>query len=147
MVVQGFPNISPNKIRLLLSKINSATSYSLVQKHTLYTETLNLFTNTNTMHVLELLKTTRKTCELDPLPASVLNECFMSYPRFITQIMNMPIYHGQVPHSFKRGNCLPPAEETIIRHRCPSTLSISEQSYTVIKKLRKSDCSTAIDPY
>ena len=40
-------------------------------------------------------------------------------------------------HSFKRGNCAAPAEETIIRQRCPSTLSTSEQSYTVIKTLKK----------
>ena len=49
-------------------------------------------------------------------------------------------------HSFKRSNCASPAEETIIKHRCPSTLSTREQSYTVIKNLRKGDCSTSIDP-
>ena len=40
-------------------------------------------------------------------------------------------------HSFNRGRCASPAEETIIIHRCLSTLSTSGKAYTVIKNLRK----------
>ena len=72
----------------------------------LYTETLSSFTNTNTMHVLELLKSTKKTCELDPLPSSVLNECFHVLAPFITQIINMSISHGQVPILLKEATLL-----------------------------------------
>ena len=75
-----FSEYFTNKIRLLLSKIESA-QHTIGAETQLYTETLSSFTKTNTMHVLELLlKSTKKTCELDPLPSSVLNECFMCYP-------------------------------------------------------------------
>ena len=86
------------------------------------------------MHVLELLKSTKKTFELDPLPSSVLNECFHVLAPFITQIINMSISHGQVPIVLKEATVRPLLKKNIIRHRCPSTLSTSEQSYTFIKK-------------
>ena len=91
-----FSEYFTNKIRLLLSKIDSA-QHTPGAETQLYTETLSSFTNTNTMHVLELLKSTKKTCELDPLPSSVLNEFFHVLAPFITQIINMSISHGQVP--------------------------------------------------
>ena len=91
-----FSEYFTNKIRLLFSKIDSAP-YTLGAETQLYTEILSSFTNTNNMHVLELLKSTKKTCDLDPLPSSVLNECFHVLSPIITQIINMPIYHGQVP--------------------------------------------------
>ena len=79
-----------------MSKIDSA-QHTLGAETQLYTETLNSFTNTNTIHVLELLMSTKKTCHLDPHPSSVLNECFHVLSPFITQIINMSISHGQVP--------------------------------------------------
>ena len=59
------------------------------------------------MYVLELLKSTKKTCELDPLPSSVLNECLHVLSPFITQIINMSISHGQVPILLKEATVLP----------------------------------------
>ena len=46
-----FSEYFKNKIRLLLSKIDSA-QHTLGAETQLYTETLNSCTNTNTMHVL-----------------------------------------------------------------------------------------------
>ena len=101
-----FSEYFTNKIRLLLSKIDSA-QHTPGAETQLYTETLSSFTNTNTMHVLELLKSTKKTCELDPLPSSVLNECFHVLAPFITQIINMSISHGQVPILLKEATVRP----------------------------------------
>ena len=101
-----FSEYFTNKIRLLLSNIDSA-QHTPGAETQLYTETLSSFTNTNTMHVLELLKSTKKTCELDPLPSSVLNECFHVLAPFITQIINMSIYHGQVPILLKEATVRP----------------------------------------
>ena len=89
-----------------MSKIDSA-QHTLGTETQLYTETLNSFTNTNTMHVLELLKSTKKTCELDPLPSSLLNECLNVLSPFITQIINMSIYHGHVPIILKEATGRP----------------------------------------
>ena len=101
-----FSEYFTNKIRLLLSKIDSA-QHNPGAETQLYSETLSSFTNTNTMHVLELLKSTKKTCELDPLPSSVLNECFHVLAPFITQIINMSISHGQVPILLKEATVRP----------------------------------------
>ena len=54
-----FSEYFTNKIRLLLSKIDSA-QHTPGAETQLYTETLSSFTNTNTMHVLELLSQLRK---------------------------------------------------------------------------------------
>ena len=101
-----FSDYFTNKTRLLLSKIDNA-QHTLDGETQLYTETLNSFTNTNTMHVLELLKSTKKTCGLDPLPSSVLNECFHVLSSIITQIINMSISHGQVPILLKEATVRP----------------------------------------
>ena len=55
-----FSEYFTNKIRLLLLKIDSA-QHTFGAETQLYIETQNSFTNTNTMHVLELLKSTKKT--------------------------------------------------------------------------------------
>ena len=58
------------------------------------------------MNVLELLKST-KTCDLDPLPSGVLNECFHVLSLFTTQIIYMSISHGQVPIILKEETVRP----------------------------------------
>ena len=53
----------------------------------------------------ELLKTIRsmslKTCELDPLPASLFSDCLPALLPFITDIINTSLKSGTVPDSFK----------------------------------------------
>ena len=53
----------------------------------------------------ELLKTIRsmslKTCELDPLPASLYSDCLPALLPFITDIINTSLKSGTVPDSFK----------------------------------------------
>ena len=64
-----------NKIELLLSNIDN-TQHAFSAETPLYMKTLNSFTHTNSMHVLTLLKLTKKTCDLDPLPSTVILEYF-----------------------------------------------------------------------
>ena len=59
------------------------------------------------MHVLELLKSTKKTCGLDPILSSAPNECFHVLSPFTTQIINMSISHGQVPTPLKEQTVRP----------------------------------------
>ena len=132
-----------NKIELLLSKIDN-TQHALSAETPLYIKTMDSFTHTNSINVLTLLKLTKKTCDLDPLPSTVLTECFDVLAPFITQIINMSISQGQVPSLLKEAT---PAEETLTRHKYTSTLSTSKQSYTIIKDPRKGDCSTTVEPY
>ena len=84
-----------NKIELLLSKIDN-TQHALSAEIPLYIKTMDSFTHTNSINVLTLLKLTKKTCDLDPLPSTVLTECFEVLAPFITQIINMSISQRQL---------------------------------------------------
>ena len=95
-----------NKIELLLSKIDN-TQHALSAETTLYIKTMDSFTHTNSINVLTLLKLTKKTCDLDPLPSTVLTECFDVLAPFITQIINMSISQGQVPSLLKEATVRP----------------------------------------
>ena len=89
-----------------MSKIDN-TQHALSAETPLYIKTMDSFTHTNSINVLTLLKLTKKTCDLDPLPSTVLTECFDVLSPFITQIINMSISQGQVPSLLKEATVRP----------------------------------------
>ena len=53
------------------------------------------------------LKSLRKSCSLDPLPALVIKECFEMLIPVITQIVNLSLTLGTMPESQKLAELLP----------------------------------------
>ena len=53
------------------------------------------------------LKSLRKSCSLDPLPALVIKECFDMFIPVITQIVNLSLTLGTMPESLKLAELLP----------------------------------------
>ena len=50
---------------------------------------------------------TKKTCLLDPLPASVLQPCFQSLAPAYTHLINTSLSHGKIPASLKEAIVIP----------------------------------------
>ena len=52
-------------------------------------------------------KTARKSCDLDPFPATVLRECLLNLLPIITKIVNMSLTEAVVPSSLKNASLHP----------------------------------------
>ena len=69
---------------------------------------LGHFTPVTTTQLANLIsKTARKSCDLDPIPATVLRECLSNLLPIITKIVNMSLTEAVVPSSLKNASLHP----------------------------------------
>ena len=67
----------------------------------LFTHPLNYFTETTDHDVVDIIRRTHKTCQLDPLPANILKTCIQSLAPVITNITNAVIQQVNMPAQLK----------------------------------------------
>ena len=68
---------------------------------------LGHFTPVTTTQLANLIsKTARKSCDLDPIPATVLRECLSNLLPIITKIVNMSLTEAVVPSSLKNRSAM-----------------------------------------
>ena len=73
---------------------DSSQGHSLVQLHHFTSVTATQLAN-------PIGKTSRKSCDLDPIPATVLRECLSNLLPIISKIVNMSLTKAVVPSSLK----------------------------------------------
>ena len=97
-----FSNYFTTKIQTLRENLNTTPCQPCPPDPTFSGSSLRTFTPISQE---ELLKTIRsmslKTCELDPLPASLYSDCLPALLPFITDIINTSLKSWTVPDSFK----------------------------------------------
>ena len=76
------------------------------QETPLFTHSLNYFTETTDHDIVDIIRRTDKTFQLDPLPANIIKTCIQSLAPVITNITNAVIQqanmHAQLKHSVVR---------------------------------------------
>ena len=71
------------------------------QEMPLFTHPLNYFTETTDHDIVDIIRRTDKTCQLDPLPANILKTCIQSLAPVITNITNAVIQQANMPAQLK----------------------------------------------
>ena len=94
-----FADFFSNKIKRLLITLDRDSICT--EETSLCTEPLLAFRECNVKEVVQLIKTTSKTCALDPLPSSVLSQYIEALAPLITNIINMSITQSDIPELLK----------------------------------------------
>ena len=97
-----FSNYFNSKIQTLCQKLDATTCQPSPPDPSFTGSPLSCFTPVLQDELLKTIQSmTLKTCELDPLPASLYSSCLPALLPFITDIINTSLETGIVPDSFK----------------------------------------------
>ena len=71
------------------------------QETPLFTHTLTYFTETTDHDIVDIIRRTDKTCQLDPLPSTIIKPCIQSIAPVITNSTNAVIQQANMPAQLK----------------------------------------------
>ena len=72
------------------------------QETPLFTHSVNYFIETTDHDIVDIIRRTDKTCQLDPLPANILKTCIQSFAPLIMNITSAIIQQANMPAQLKR---------------------------------------------
>ena len=97
-----FSNYFTTKIQTLRQKLDATPCQPCTPDPSFSGSPLSTFTPVSQEELLKTIRSmTLKTCELDPLPASLYSNCLPALLPFITDIINTSLETGTVPDPFK----------------------------------------------